>query len=127
MRDMVRNRVETKNRVVEMKKGYWTSQAFTDTLRPVRYGFKRLWTDPSQMAVPTSAIIEGLDVVGDLGRSECSGRVDALFDPLLLHAAKKRFGHRVIPAVSPSAHTRLKMMCLAEAPPRITAKLRALI
>ena len=25
----------------------WTSQSFTDTLRPVRYGFKRLWTDPS--------------------------------------------------------------------------------
>lgn len=36
-------------------------------------------------------------------------------------------GHRIIPAVSPPTHTRFKMMFVAEAPPRVAAKLRSLI
>lgn len=101
----------------------WTSQSFVDTLRPVRYGFKRLWTDSAQMTVSTAAIIEGLDVLVDLSRGDLTGRVDPLPNPLLLHAAKKGFRHRVIPAVTLPAHTGLKVMLPAEAPPRIAAKL----
>lgn len=105
----------------------WTAQSFTDMLRPVRRGFKCLWTDPAQMTVSTAAIIEGVDVVVDFRRSNLPGRVNSLLDPLLLQAGKKGFGHRVIPAVSTSTHTRFKMMVIAEAPPRVVAKLRALI
>lgn len=79
------------------------------------------------MAVPTGAIVEGLDVVGDLSRSERPSCVDALLDPFLLQTAKGRFGHCVIPIVDTSTHAGLKMMCLAEAPPCIPAKLGALI
>ena len=79
------------------------------------------------MAVSTSAIIEHLDVLVDLGIGDSTSLIDALLDPLLLQAAKERFSHGVIPAVSPPAHTGLKMMRMAEAPPRIAAKLRSLI
>lgn len=61
----------------------WTSQTFADTLRLVRYGFKRLCADPAQMAVSTGAIVESLNVVGDFGRRELPSWVDALLDPLL--------------------------------------------
>ena len=85
----------------------WTFQGFVDTsLRLLRHGFKGLRTDPAEMAVSPDAITEGLDVVIDLGRSHRSGRVDALLDPLLLQAAEKGFSHRVVPAVTPSTHTR---------------------
>lgn len=79
------------------------------------------------MAVSTGAIIEPLDVIVDLGIGDITSLVDSLLDPLLLQAAKKRLGHCVIPAVSTPAHTGLKMMGMAEAPPRIAATLRSLI
>lgn len=101
----------------------WTSQGLTYTLKPVRHCFKRLWTDTAQMAVSTGAIVKGLDVIVDLGLGDLTGVIDSLLNPLLLQTAKKRFCHRVIPAVSTPAHTGLKMMLLAKAPPRIAAKL----
>ena len=79
------------------------------------------------MAVSTSAIVEHIDVVVDLSPRDLPGCVDALLDPLLLQAAKKGFGHGIIPAVATSAHTGLQVMRMAEAPPHIAAKLRALI
>lgn len=79
------------------------------------------------MAVSTDAIVEHLDVVVDLSPRDLPGCVDAFLDPLLLQAAKKGFRHSIVPAVAPSAHTGLQMMCMAEAPPRIAAKLGALI
>lgn len=75
------------------------------------------------MTVPPSAIIEQFDVLVDLGSGDLPSRVDALLDPLFFQTAKERFGHGVIPAVATPAHARLKMMRLAEAPPRIAAKL----
>lgn len=56
------------------------------------------------MAVSAGAIRKGLDVLVDLGRRQCPSSVDTLLDPLLLHAAEKGFGHRVVPAVAPSTH-----------------------
>jgi len=79
------------------------------------------------VAVSTSAIVERLNGIVDLGIANITNLVDSLLDPLLLQAAKKRFGHCVIPAVSTPAHTGLKMMRMAEAPLRIAAKLRSLI
>jgi len=101
----------------------WTSQGFVDTsLRIVRHGFKGLWTNPVQMAVATDAIIEHVDVIRYLGLGNFASRVDVLLDPLLLQAAKKGFRHGVIPAIATSAHAGRQVMCVAEAPPRITAE-----
>ena len=102
----------------------WTSQAFADTsVSPIRHGFKGLRTDPAQMAVATGTIIEHVDVIRYLGFGDLTSRVDALLDPLLLQAAKKGFGHRVIPAIATSAHAGLQVMRMAETPPRITTEL----
>ncbi len=79
------------------------------------------------MAVSTGAIIEQLDVLGDLGSGESTSLVDSLLDPLFLQAAKERFGHRVVPAVATSTHAGFQVMRPAEAPPRIAAKLGPLI
>ena len=54
-----------------------------------RHCFERLRTDTAQMAVSTGAIVEGLNVLVDLGRSNLTGRVDSLPNPLLLQTAKK--------------------------------------
>ena len=79
------------------------------------------------MAVSTGSIVEHLNVVVDLGIGGITALVDSLLDPLFLQAAKKRFGHRVIPAVPTPAHAGLEMMLMAEAPPSVTAVLRTLI
>lgn len=75
----------------------------------------------------TGTIIEQFDVLGDLGLGHITSRVDALLGPLIFQAAKKQFGHRFIPAVSTPTHAGHKVMRVAEAPPGIAAKLRALI
>lgn len=72
-------------------------------------------------------MIETLDVLGDLGPSHRSSSVDALLDPLLLHAAEKGFSDLVLPAVTPSTHAGFEVMCPTEARPRIAAKLSPLI
>ena len=71
--------------------------------------------------------METLDVLGDLGPSHRSSSVDALLDPLLLHAAEKGFSDLVLPAVTPSTHAGFEVMCPTEARPRIAAKLSPLI
>ena len=58
------------------------------------------------MAVSPDGIIEGLDVLVDIGHRHRSSDVDALLDPLLLQAAEKGFSHRVVPAVTPSTYAR---------------------
>ena len=106
----------------------WTSQDFTDTSLSIsRHGFKCLRTDPAEMAVSPDAIIEDLDVLGDIGHRHRSSSVDALLDPLLPQAAEKGFSHGVVPAVPSSTHAGFEVVCPAKAPPRIAAKLRPLI
>lgn len=56
------------------------------------------------MAVSPDAIIEGLNVLVDIGHSYRSSYVDALLDTLLLQAAEKGFSHSVVPVVTPSTH-----------------------
>jgi len=92
-----------------------------------RHGLKCLQTDPAEMVVSPDPMIEGLDVLVDVGYRHCSSSVDALLDPFLLHAAEKGFCHCVVPAVTPSTHAGLSVMGQAETPPRIAAKLRPLI
>lgn len=57
----------------------WTSQTCADTLSPFRHAFKRLRTDTAPMAVSTGTIVEGLEVLVDLGRGDLPSPVDALF------------------------------------------------
>lgn len=94
-------------------------------MRLFRRGFNHPPDCTAQMAVLTGPMIEDLDVLADLDIDDCASLVNSLLDPLFLQAAKKRFGHGVIPAVSPPVHAGLKMMlrlkcCLS------TAKLRSL-
>lgn len=102
--------------------GDWTSRGFVDTsLSICRHGLQCLRTAPAEMAVSPDAMIEGLDVLVDIGPSHRSSDVDALLDPLLLQTTEKGFSPRVVPAVSLSTHAGFEMIGPAEAPPRIAA------
>lgn len=79
------------------------------------------------MTVSTGAMIEGPDVLVDLGRGDLPSPVDAFANPLLLQAAKKGFGDRVVQAVAPSTHTGFQVMRPAETPPRLAVKLGTLV
>lgn len=87
-------------------------------MRLFRRGFNHPPDCTAQMAVLTSTMIEDLNVLADLDIDDCASLVNLLLDPLFLQAAKKRFGHGVIPAVSPPVHAGLKMMLKAEVLPQ---------
>jgi len=55
--------------------------------------------------VPSGWIVERFYVFRDLGVGDGAILVDPLLDVLLLQTAEERFGDRVIPAISFSAHT----------------------
>ena len=84
-------------------------------------------TDSTEMAVSTDRIVEAFDVLGYVQGSRLAVRVNALLDPLLLQASEKGFSDGIVPAVRPPAHTGLKMVGLAEAPPCIAPALCFLI
>src|SRR5262245_9667977 len=79
------------------------------------------------MAVTSSAIVEGLDVVGNVRYRNLSLPVDVFLDPLLLQTAEEGLSHSVIPAVALPAHARLKVVCFAESFPGVAPILRTLI
>lgn len=47
-------------------------------------GFERLGTDAANMTVAAGSVVEGLDVIEDIGSGEVSGFVDAFPNALLL-------------------------------------------
>jgi hypothetical protein len=53
-------------------------------IKPGRHGFKCLRTNPVQMTVPPAAILEGLNILGDLGRGALPSPIDACPNPLFL-------------------------------------------
>jgi len=77
--------------------------------------------------MPTHGIVKVINVLGYVKHSGIAVSIDAFLDAFLLQAAEEGLCDSIIPTVSSPTHTRLKMICLAEAPPRITAVLRALI
>lgn len=66
-------------------RGLWSSQDLVETL-PARFvgRFELLRTEPSEVAVTSRSIVEGIDVVSHLGDRELSVFVDLLLDSLLL-------------------------------------------
>src|SRR5713101_2709870 len=79
------------------------------------------------MTVAPCLIVERVDVVSDIGCRSFSVFVDALSYSFLLQAAEEGLCNRVIPAVSPPAHARFKMIRAAKALPVIASILRALV
>ena len=74
----------------------WSSQDSVEMLiRSFLSCFKLLWAETTQMVVTTGAIVERIDVVGDVFRRQLAVVVDVLLDPLFLQAAKERFGDGV--------------------------------
>ena len=57
--------------------------------------FEGLGTDPAQVAVAASSIVEDLDVVEHIGARELAGLVDPFANAFLLQAAEEGFGDRV--------------------------------
>jgi hypothetical protein len=79
------------------------------------------------MAEATRAIVKGFNVVGDIHFCGVPIFVDVLLDSFFFEAAKEGLRHCVIPAVASAAYAGFEMICLAEAPPCVTAVLRALV
>ena len=65
-----------------------------------------LGTYAAQMAMATRAIVEAVDVVGQVSDRELSVLVDLLLDAFLLQAAEEGFGDGVVPAIALAAHRR---------------------
>ena len=86
-----------------------------------------LRADAFSVAVPSGAVVEGIDVVGDVRQCEVAARIDALLDPFILKAAEEGLRYRIVPAVAVPAHTRLKAIGATEASPCIAAALGPLI
>ena len=89
--------------------------------------FELLWTEPSEVAVTSRSIVEGIDVVSHIGDRELSILVDLLFDSFLLQAAEEGLGDGIVPAIALAAHTRLETIRTAESTPRVAAELGSLI
>jgi hypothetical protein len=89
--------------------------------------FELLRTEPSEVAMTSRSIVEGIDVVSHFGDRELAVFVDLLLDSLLLEAAEEGLGDGIVPAIALSTHTRFEMIRPAESAPRVTAELSALI
>jgi hypothetical protein len=89
--------------------------------------FDLLRTEPSEVAVTSRSIVEGIDVVSHIGDRELSVLVDLLLDSFLLQAAEEGLGNGIVPAIALPAHTRFEMIRAAEPTPRVAAELGALI
>ncbi len=72
-------------------------------------------------------IVEYLDIFEDIGLGEIACSIDRSLDSLLLEAAEERLRNRVVPAVSPSAHAGIELVCFAKTDPVAAAVLRSLI
>jgi hypothetical protein len=71
-----------------------------ETLPPRLVGrFELLRTEPSEVAVTSRSIVEGINVIGHIGVRELSVLVDLFLDSFLYQAAEKRLGDGVVPAI----------------------------
>jgi hypothetical protein len=75
------------------------------------------------MFVTPNWVVGAFNVLKDfrLGLLPCF--VNLLFDLFTLQVTEERFGHRVVPAITPSAHTGTQSVFLAPTAELITAKL----
>ncbi len=71
------------------------------------------------MGVTSDPVIKHFDVVEHIGLGQVTGFVDPFPDPLLFQAAEKRFSHRVIPTITPTAHAGVQVVGATEPVPVI--------
>ena len=88
-----------------MRQTSWSAQDLVDTpfLLSNCCGFEAVGAHSVQVTMAAHRIVERFDMVGDVRQRKRSGLVDLLLDPFFLQAAKKGFGHGVVPAVSLAA------------------------
>jgi hypothetical protein len=79
------------------------------------------------MSVPTSSIIEYLDVVKDVGPGEVARFVDVFFDPFFHQATKEVARNSIAQVVTESAHAGFQVIGHQEAQPLIAIVLGILI
>ncbi len=76
-----------------------------DTLStPLGGDLKLLRTDAAEMTVATGSIVEGLDVVSDVGVRKLAVLVDLFLDPFLLQASEERLGDGIDAPMSSRPH-----------------------
>lgn len=106
----------------------WSSQDLVETRFTLsRHRLEGLWADASQMAMPSSPIVEGIDVIRDVCDRQLAILVDMLLDLFLLQTAEEGLGDGVIPAVPSPAHAGDQTVRLAESLPTIAPVSGALI
>jgi hypothetical protein len=67
------------------------------------------------MFVTTNWIVEAFNVLKDFRPGLLPCFVNLLFDFFTLQVTEERFGYRVVPAITPSAHARTQTVFLAPA------------
>src|SRR5262245_14277164 len=106
----------------------WSSQDSVDRHSAWLPGsLELLGAQTPKVAMTPGWIVEGIDVVSHVVQSEVSVPVDMLFDPLLFQTSEEGLGNGVVPAVTLSAHARLKMIGTAETQPGVAAVLSPLV
>jgi hypothetical protein len=106
----------------------WSSQDSVETLSSRFVSrLELIRTQPAEMTMVARSIVEGIDVVGQVGDRQLAVLVDLFLNPFFLEAAEERLGDSIVPAVAFPAHTRLEVIRAAESAPRVAAVLRSLI
>ena len=72
-------------------------------------------------------VVEHLNVIEDIRPCQIPGFVYSLPDAFFFQRTEERFGHRIIPAVATTAHTRCQIIGPAETLPVVAAVLTSLI
>ena len=88
---------------------------FTGLSPPLVSGFELIRAQPAEMTVASRSIIEGVDVVSDVGGGQLAVLVDLFLNAFFLQAAEEGFGNGVVPAITFPSRTGLPptAYCLA--------------
>lgn len=79
------------------------------------------------MAMTPFRVVEHLNVVEDIRSGLFAGGIDATTNPFALEQLEEAFGHGIVMAITPAAHTGHESMGLEEVAPVVAAELAALI
>lgn len=81
-----------------------------ETFAPVlEVGLELIWADPREMRMPMCSVVEGLNVVRNIFRCQCTILVDVFLDTLFFQTAEKGFRYRVDAPMSRTHQNRLQV------------------
>ena len=83
--------------------------------------------DAARCVVATLGVVEHLDLVKDISTGILPGWVDLAANPLTLEQLEEAFGHSIVMAVAPAAHTTDQVVVPQETLPVMPCELTALI